>query len=97
MEDQSDVERTSDNNNSFKNYYDSLDETSGQEIHAPRTKQNVNLMDFRIDCFTLMLQKNHDRAGRWAGRLAGKPPSGGNLPKALERKPLTGQTAHETE
>ena len=38
-------------NNNFKNYYGSLRETSNRTIYDPKTRQNVNLMDFRVDSF----------------------------------------------
>jgi hypothetical protein len=45
------IERSWDNTRSLKNYYGSLGETSGRTIYDPKTKQNVNLMGFRIDSF----------------------------------------------
>ena len=45
------IERSWENNPSLKTYYGSLRETSNRTIYDPRTKQNVNLMDFRMDSF----------------------------------------------
>jgi hypothetical protein len=38
-------------NKNYKNYYGSLQETSNRTIYDPKTRQNVNLMDFRVDSF----------------------------------------------
>jgi hypothetical protein len=45
------IERSWENTRILKNYYGSLRETSGRTIYDPKTRQYVNLMDFRIDSF----------------------------------------------
>jgi hypothetical protein len=45
------IEHSWNNNQSLKTYYGSLGETSRRTIYDPKTKKNVNLMDFRIDSF----------------------------------------------
>lgn len=45
------IERSWNNNHALRNYYGNLRETSGRTIYDPKTRQNVNLMDYRLNSF----------------------------------------------